>query len=204
MPASRTLISLAGMLFVVGTAPAVAQSGAAQSSAAQRAMAVIGSAPQVCTLQRGTIRSGGLVNILGLEGDTLRIEQFTDPQTLAARAASATVTFAAVCNYPHRIRIESQNNGLWPTDGRRASTSPQFAFAIPYEANLQWGEVNGQLDANATVRQIANRSYDLNGPLAGELTLRIAIRPGASNVEVNAPVMAGSYGDTIRIFLEPR
>ena len=93
---------------------------------------------------------------------------------------------------------------MWPTDGRRASTSPQFAFAIPYEANLQWGEVNGQLDANATVRQIANRSYDLNGPLAGELTLRIAIRPGASNVEVNAPVMAGSYGDTIRIFLEPR
>ena len=117
MPAPLTLISLAGMLLVLGTAPAVAQ-----DSTAQRAMPVIGSAPQVCTLQRGTIRSGALVNILGLDGDTLRIEQFTDPQTLAARAASATVTFAAVCNYPHRIRLESQNNGLWPTDGRRAST----------------------------------------------------------------------------------
>lgn len=199
MSAHRIFACLIGSLATLSASQA-----AAQSEVAQRAMPVIGSAPQVCTLQRGTIGGAGLVNVQGLDGDTLRIEQFTDPQTLAAKAASATVTFAAVCNFPHRVRLESQNNGLWPTDGRRASTSPQFTFAVPYEASLQWGAVNGKLEANATVRQIIDRSYDLNGPLAGNLTLRIDVRPGASNVEINAPVMAGAYGDTLRIFLEPR
>ena len=44
----------------------------------------------------------------------------------------------------------------------------------------------------------------LDAPAAGELNLRIEIPEGASNVENDAPVVAGTYVDTVRIFLEPR
>ncbi len=52
--------------------------------------------------------------------------------------------------------------------------------------------------------RLAIRSWDVNQPTAGDLQLRIEIQQGASNVEVNAPVLAGAYADTLRIFLEPR
>jgi hypothetical protein len=193
------LLALAVSAATFGAAPALAQ-----SATAVRTMPVTGNAPQVCAMQRGAVQPGGLVNINGIDGDTLRILQLTDSQTLAARAASATISFAAVCNFPHRVRIESSNNGLWPTDGRISSTSPDFASAVPYQAQLLWGSANGALSADATVRQIANRSWDVNQPTAGDLQLRIEIQQGASNVEVNAPVLAGGYADTLRIFLEPR
>ena len=34
--------------------------------------------------------------------------------------------------------------------------------------------------------------------------LRIEITDGASNLDLRSPLSAGAYGDTIRIFLEPR
>ena len=193
------LLALAATALALSAAPALAQ-----SATAVRTMPVTGNAPQVCAMQRGAVQPGGLVNINGIDGDTLRILQLTDSQTLAARAASATISFAAVCNFPHRVRIESSNNGLWPTDGRISSASPDFASAVPYQAQLQWGVANGALSADVTVRQIAIRSWDVNQPTAGDLQLRIEIQQGASNVEVNAPVLAGAYADTLRIFLEPR
>lgn len=194
-----SLLALAATALALSAAPALAQ-----SATAVRTMPVTGNAPQVCAMQRGAVQPGGLVNINGIDGDTLRILQLTDSQTLAARAASATISFAAVCNFPHRVRIESSNNGLWPTDGRISSASPDFASAVPYQAQLQWGVANGALSADVTVRQIAIRSWDVNQPTAGDLQLRIEIQQGASNVEVNAPVLAGAYADTLRIFLEPR
>ena len=193
------MLALAATALALSAAPALAQ-----SATAVRTMPVTGNAPQVCAMQRGAVQPGGLVNINGIDGDTLRILQLTDSQTLAARAASATISFAAVCNFPHRVRIESSNNGLWPTDGRISSASPDFASAVPYQAQLQWGVANGALSADVTVRQIAIRSWDVNQPTAGDLQLRIEIQQGASNVEVNAPVLAGAYADTLRIFLEPR
>ena len=50
----------------------------------------------------------------------------------------------------------------------------------------------------------AAADYKRRDAVAGDLILRLQIDEGASNVEGSAPVIAGTYTDTIRIFLEPR
>ncbi len=192
----RSLLLLPLVLFA---APA-----AAQSLTATTAMPVTGSVPQVCAMQQGSIQSGSLVNIAGLDGDTLRIIQFVDPATLSVKAASATISFDAVCNFPHAVRIESSNNGLWPVDGRITQAPGGFAYAVPYTAQVTWGVANAQFSADAKTRRAAQQTINVEAPAAGQLNLRIEIAEGASNVENRAPVIAGTYVDTVRIFLEPR
>ncbi len=199
MASAHLLLAAGAILGVSAAGPATAQ-----QQEDSRTMSVIGSTPEVCSIDLGQIQAGGLVNIAGLDGDTLRIEQLTDPQTLAARPASATINFDAVCNFPHQLRIESANNGLWPTDSRISSAPQGFAFALPYVASIDWGYVNGNLATDAKVRRIVDSRAAVNEPTAGDLQLRIDIAPGASNVEIGAPVLAGIYQDTLRIYLEPR
>ena len=182
----------------------LAAPAAAQSLTAVTTMPVIGSVPQVCAMQQGSIQSGSLVNIAGLDGDTLRIIQFVDPSTLSVKAASATISFDAVCNFPHAVRVESSNNGLWPVDGRITQVPGGFAYAVPYTAQVTWGVANAQFSADAKTRRIAQQTINVAAPAAGQLNLRIEIAEGASNVENRAPVIAGTYVDTVRIFLEPR
>ena len=191
-------------LLVSPGASALAQSAAGQSVTAVRTLTVTGNAPQVCAMQTGRIQTGSLTNVSGIDGDTLRITELADPQTLAARASSATISFSAVCNYPHSLRIESQNNGLWPTDGRTGAGAGGFAYAVPYQARLQWGASSGALDANAKVRRISEQRLTVDDATAGDVQLRVDIADGASNLDQRAPLAAGAYGDTIRIFLEPR
>lgn len=167
-------------------------------------MNVTGFVPQACTLQPGKIQAGGLVNLRGLDGDTLQIEELTDQKTLATRATSATIDFAATCSLPHRVRIETQNNGLWPTTGAMGSTSVGFAYALPYNATVSWAGVSGLLQADAKVRRLNQQLFTINGPASGNIELRIQMDAGASNVQANAPVLAGAYGDTLRIYLEPQ
>lgn len=183
---------------------AVAAPAAAQSLTTVTDMPVTGSVPQVCAMQQGSIQSGSLVNVAGLDGDTLRIIQFVDPATLSVKAASATISFDAVCNFPHAVRVESTNNGLWPVDGRITQVPGGFAFAVPYTAQVTWGIANAQFSADAKTRRIAQQTINVEAPAAGQLNLRIEIAEGASNVENRAPVIAGTYVDTVRIFLEPR
>lgn len=182
----------------------IAAPAAAQSLTATTTMPVTGSVPQVCAMQQGSIQSGSLVNIAGLDGDTLRIIQFVDPSTLSVKAASATISFDAVCNFPHAVRVESSNNGLWPVDGRITQVPGGFAYAVPYTAQVTWGLANAQFSADAKTRRIAQQTINVEAPAAGQLNLRIEIAEGASNVENRAPVIAGTYVDTVRIFLEPR
>lgn len=181
-----------------------AQPACAQSAVATQALPVTGSAPQICAIAEGDLQASQLVNFNGLSGDTLQITQLLDQQTLAARPASATLSFSAVCNYPHQIRIESQNNGLWPTDGRLAASASGFASALPYDANVTWSDRSGTLRTDAIVRGSREQRITLDQAAAGTLTLRLAIAAGASNNGSNTPVLAGVYGDTLRIFLEPR
>ena len=182
----------------------IAAPAAAQSLTATTTMPVTGRVPQVCAMQQGSIQSGSLVNIAGLDGDTLRIIQFVDPSTLSVKAASATISFDAVCNFPHAVRVESSNNGLWPVDGRITQVPGGFAYAVPYTAQVTWGLANAQFSADAKTRRIAQQTINVAAPAAGQLNLRIEIAEGASNVENRAPVIAGTYVDTVRIFLEPR
>jgi hypothetical protein len=182
----------------------IAAPAAAQSLTTVTTMPVTGSVPQVCAMQQGSIQSGSLVNVAGLDGDTLRIIQFVDPSTLSVKAASATISFDAVCNFPHAVRVESSNNGLWPVDGRITQAPGGFAYAVPYTAQVTWGIANAQFSADGKTRRIAQQTIAVDAPAAGQLNLRIEIAEGASNVENRAPVIAGTYVDTVRIFLEPR
>lgn len=182
----------------------VATPAAAQSLIAASTLPVTGSVPQICAMQQGSIQSGSLVNVAGLDGDTLRIIQFVDPATLSVKAASATISFDAVCNFPHAVRVESSSNGLWPVDGRVTQSPAGFAFAVPYNAQVTWGVANAQFSADAKTRRISQQTINVEAPAAGQLNLRIEIAEGASNVENRAPVIAGTYVDTVRIFLEPR
>lgn len=186
--------SLAGM-----AAPALAQ-----SLEAVQDMPVTGNVPLLCALQTGQVQPGTATNVIGLDGDTLRIAQFVNPDTLSVKAASATVRFDAVCNFAHALRVESANNGLWPTDARITQAPAGFAFAVPYTASISWGQANGQFNTDAKSRRLVQQILNVDTPVAGQLDLRIDIAEGASNVETSAPVIAGNYSDTVRIFLEPR
>ena len=183
---------------------ALASPALAQTTTVTRDLPVTGRVPRTCALQPGKIAPGSINNFAGLDGDTLRIVQFTDPTTLDVRAASATVTFDAVCNFPHQVRIESQNNGLWPIDERVSDRPGDFAYAVPYTAEVNWGPASGQFDATAKVRALTQKVIVVNDPVAGQFNLRINIAAGASNVATHAPLVAGNYTDTVRIFLEPR
>ncbi|MDE1918928.1 MAG: hypothetical protein KGJ57_22725 [Sphingomonadales bacterium] len=176
----------------------------AQTLVNQSTFGVTGYAPQVCTLQPGRIQPGGLVNLRGLDGDTLQIEQLTDPQTLAVRATSATIDFAATCNYAHRLRVETQNNGLWPTDGAMGRNAPGFAYALPYNASISWAGRSTVLQADAKVRRLNQQILLVSTAATGQVELRLQMDAGASNTRANAPVLAGVYGDTLRIYVEPQ
>lgn len=176
----------------------------AQSLVASKDMPVTGNVPLICAMQTGQIQPGSANNVVGLDGDTLRIAQFVNPDTLSVKAASATVRFEAVCNFAHAVRIESANNGLWPTDARITQAPAGFAFAVPYSASLAWGPANGQFVTDGKSRRLVQQIVNVDTPVAGELSLKFDIAEGASNVETSAPVVAGIYSDTVRIFLEPR
>lgn len=192
-------------LLLAGTAALIPAAAAAQLVApVTRTVPVVASAPAVCSIQEPTLAAGGQINFRGLNGNTLQIDHLVDPATLGAAGASANVKFDAVCNYPHRITVEAQNNGLWQTSERSPVPPEGFAYAIPYSATIDWGLEHGRLDADAKVRRIAERSITVNRPTSGEIKLRLEIEAGASNVQANAPLLAGFYGDTLRITLEPQ
>lgn len=193
-------------LILLGTAAALSPAAASAQVVAPvtRTVPVIASAPAVCSIQEPELAAGGQINFKGINGNTLQIDHLVDPATLGAAGASANVKFDAVCNYPHRIRLEAQNNGLWQTSERSPAPPPGFAYAVPYSATIDWGLEHGRLDADAKVRRIAERSITVNRPTSGEIRLRLEIEAGASNVQANAPLLAGYYGDTLRITLEPQ
>ncbi len=184
---------------LMAAAPAIGQ-----TPVASRQLDVTGSVPSVCAMQQASLSSGVLNNFRGLSGDTLQIATLVDPTTLAANSASAQLEFSAVCNFPHQVRLESQNNGLWQTDGSTSNAANGFAYALPYVASITWGDASGALNADANIRHITEQRINVDEATAGQLKLNISIAAGASNIHANAPVLAGVYGDTLRIFLEPR
>jgi hypothetical protein len=193
----RCLI-LGSSFAILAASPAFGQKDSSQ------AMPVVAHAPQICAVEQPQLTGGAHVNFRGLNGSTLQIDQLVDPATLAIRAASVNVKFAAVCNYPHRVSIETQNNGLWQTSERSAVPAPGFAYAIPYRATIDWGSAHGELQADAKTRKINDRSLLVGEPSAGDIVLRLEIEAGASNIQANAPLLAGFYGDTLRVIVEPQ
>ena len=160
--------------------------------------------PGTCAVGSPQLAAGRQVNFRGLNGTTLQIDQMVDPATLSTNAASVEVRFDAICTFPHRLKVETQNNGLWPTSERGAQSPQGFGNAIPYRADLTWADQTLRLNADAGVRRIADNSVFVPGVGMGDILLRLEIDPGATNAQANAPLLAGVYGDTIRITLEPQ
>lgn len=176
----------------------------AQTDDNTRDFVVQGQVPKVCTIASPTLGAGQLVNFLTLTGGTLQVDQLTDPVTLSTRAASAQVTFAAVCNYAHQIVLESQNNGLWRSELGLTPAPTGFSDAVPYTATLAWGPINNRFEADASARQIRDSAQAVDQPVVGDVTLRLDIQPGATNLQTNAPLVSGVYRDTLRLTVEPQ
>ena len=174
-----------------------------QKPVQSRSFPVTGNAPSICVLQAPQVANGAQVNFSGLNGSLLQISSLIDPTTLATKAASVELNFDAVCNFPHQLRVEASNNGLFRTS---TGTAPPFGFAsaIPYQARFNWGQQTLLLNADAQIRRLNEQSIRVTDPTAGNLSMRFEIQPGASNVQSNAPVIAGNYAETLRITLEPQ
>ena len=174
-----------------------------QQPVQSRSFPVTGNSPSICVLQAPTLAGGAQINFRGLNGTLLQIDSLVDPTTLAAKAASVELRFDGVCNFPHQLRVEASNNGLFRT--ATATAAPQgFASAIPYQARFNWGQQTLLLNADAQIRRFNEQSIQVTDPTAGNLSMRFEIQPGASNIQSNAPVIAGNYAETLRITLEPQ
>jgi len=176
----------------------------AQGSAETGRIVLNGAVNRICVLGAPALSAGALVNFQTLNGTTLRISQLADPKTLAANAASATITFPAACNVPHQIVLESQNNGLYRGGAGGAPPPPGFADGVPYTVQLTWGPISSTFFVPATTRLTNQDRVVVGEPVAGDLKLLLTIQAGASNLVANAPLVAGVYTDTLFITLEPQ
>lgn len=179
--------------------PAAAQVTLDTPGARQGRYIVSGAAPEMCAIGEPTISSTTpAVNVHTAIGRVVEIQELADPKTLSTQAASVELAFAAFCNYPHRITLESDNNGLFRQEaGGLAPVG--FASAIPYRAELRWEDDAVNLEADALNRREVRQSLDSNDAVAGPLLLRLRILPGATNITTQAPLLAGEYRDIIRI-----
>lgn len=195
----RLLIAFAPLLMVAG--PAWSQDEAPETSAV---FDVQGSVPAVCALNSPRLGSGEVApnNIRTLSGLLLTIDELVDDTTLSSRAVDAEVVFPVVCTTPHRVTVSSERNGLWR--GLSADLGRNdFADAVPYRIEIAWAGLEGELIAGAESRR-RNDAFLDSGPAFGDMSLRLAVETGDTNVQSQTPLLAGEYGDVISVTLEPR
>lgn len=193
----RALILSLGIAAAAG--PVLAQ----QTPAGASTFPVTGSVPQVCNVGQPVHGAQAPINFVGLQGNGLAIQQLVDPTTLQSRAASIEILFAGACNYPHRLVIESQNNGLW-RNTLGATAAEGFSSSIPYSVTVNWGDQNSRFEVDAATRAIRNLEL-ASDAAAGDVSLRLEIQQGASGGGPNnAPLLAGAYSDTLRVTVEPQ
>jgi hypothetical protein len=168
-----------------------------------RAMGVDASAPQWCAVTSAGRQPDAAAagrNTIGPIGADVRIVDLVDPTTLSTRAARTIVGFEAACNYPHRLTVRSQNNGLRRGAG---ATGQGIALAVPYTASLNWGELGISFFADAQSPIELARVGTSAGAVAGPLTVQVDIQAGATNLGPNSPLGAGEYSDVISIEMGP-
>lgn len=192
------------LLLALSAAPAVAQSTGIPEGGAREDYPVIGSAPEFCQLGEPTFSSENPpVNVQTLTGRIVTIDELMDSDTLSTQATSVELAFAGFCNFPHRIAVESDNNGLFRQSAGN-SVATGFANAVPYSAELRWADETIRLEADALTRRQVRGAADFTDPAVGPLLLRLQIAPGATNITTEAPLLAGEYRDVIRITVGPQ
>ncbi len=189
---------------LLGLALPLASAAAQDFSTSTSDFSVEGYAPQICVISSGQVAEGSPVNFLGLNGTTLQIDRLVDPTTLSTRGASVEIDFPAVCTYPHRITLESQNNGLWRRAAGSGTAPPNFADGVPYTAQIEWSDINRRLEADTSTRTTRTLSDNVDQAAEGFVKLRLTVLPGASNLRNGSPLVAGVYEDTLRVTVEPQ
>ena len=177
--------------------------GASEPSWAAATFTAKGNVPIICSVQPPELLSTHpAINVTSVTGNTLTITQLADRNTLAAKAASFDVGFAAVCNLPKTVVVESQFNGLWRQSAQQEA--PGFADAVPYTTTVTWGNAQGTLSADATVRKNTEVAVPVTTSVSDPIDLHFEILPGASNSTAWAPLLAGTYQDTILVTVVPQ
>lgn len=176
--------------------------GGAAVAQEQASVTLTGFAEQGCVV--GLPVQGGTppVNVDSLSGQVFSVTQLTDPVTLTTRAASVTLTMDAMCNSIHRVIIASDNNGLWR---QNAGVAPSgFGSAVPYEANLVWADQQHLMTADGGTRRYVEDVMLVGRAAAGDMLIEFAIDAGSTNAGINAPLLAGTYSDVLRITVQPQ
>lgn len=185
---------------LAGLVAAVAASGPAYAAAN---FSVNGNVPTICSVQAPVLLTNHpAVNVTSVSGNSLAITQLADQNTLATKATSFDVGFAAVCNLPKTLIVESEYNGLWRQSALQEASG--FADAVPYTATVSWGATTGTLDADASVRHTTSLSLPVSGSVNDQIDLHVSVLPGASNTTAWAPLLAGTYQDTILVTVVPQ
>jgi len=153
-----------------------------------------------------------------LVGDIARSLADADPAPEEEVSADRALTLSALDEGSQNWTVlprDAQIGEDWIGSGSRialadAGPIPDASDRGPAAARLQVlaGPDAGQTFALPYGTSIVGRNAASDVVLSDRLVsgrhLRIEIAEGASNVENRAPVIAGSYVDTVRIFLEPR
>lgn len=177
---------------------------AAPSTIDQRDMGVTASTPDVCIISNqnnGRIRP--LVNATTAGAAAVEITSLIDRGTMSTAAAQVEVVFDAMCNFPHKLNVISDNNGLFRPINAAPSVAG-FASAVPYTADVTWGGQTLAFEANAQRRGVSQADILVTEPAAGSIVLQFSVLPGATNTSNGAPLAAGIYSDVIRLTVEPQ
>jgi hypothetical protein len=78
-----------------------------------------------------------------------------------------------------------------------------IASAVPYTANLNWGDVGLSFFADGLSESQQERNVETTGAVSGQLVVEIKIIAGATNLGPNRPLGAGEYSDVISIEVGP-
>jgi hypothetical protein len=129
-----------------------------------------------------------------------------DPLTARAIETTKSLTLDAFCNYAHVVQLQSANGGL--TNTATPQVVGSFARRIQYDAKLiLWNSDNAgdTLAALPAAGEVNSGTASLTNGTASSVTtpvnrstaqVQITTRAGTDN-----PLLAGTYGDTLRIRL---
>ena len=169
---------------------ATASAASAQTLPTQSRVEIVGEALPACLIRGGGNAQGSNVSFQssGPFAGEIRIDQLIDPTTAVARKANVNLQLPVVCNGPHKVVLRSARGGL-VRDGASGATTGPFRERLPYELSAVW---NGR---------VLRQASDAAGPFvvessdgrADDLGLSISL-PGGG-----APLVAGSYSDTITV-----
>jgi hypothetical protein len=180
---------------------AVCGLGALAPAAEQASIAVTGSVERMCILNAPQFNSSASTNIASSSGSEVRIANLSNDD-MTTQATRFTAQLAAMCNVSHLLTVTSDRGGLWRDPAGAAPDG--FANAVPYRAKISWNGSQETLSANAQSEGEAAQSLAIDQPGTGDIDIEFSIDQGATNAGTGAPLLAGSYNDTLRVTMVPQ